>query len=170
MKSKFIGLFKIWSFVLLLCCIAVYTRIVNYNYFIKIDFLFTFIGVLIGFGLTFFTHVVGLIDKLKERFKEDKSGKISTLMNIYSEMKDDIYFLFYSLVLITATKLFSALFIIVKYSECCYIDNFTYTMIKDFKDSFLLSIFILCLLSIKDLIAIAFRLSEYTINPQNEAK
>jgi len=163
---RWLGLFKIGGICFVLSIFIVTTKYVSYVSFISIEFLFTFIAVLIGFGLTFFTHVIGLIEKLKDRYstiknENERVNKVNILMNIYSEMKDDIYFMFYSLIVVIATKIFSGFVVLVciKYS----IDNSFCNWMHYIRDAFLLSIFMLCLLSIKDLIAIAFKLSEHTI-------
>lgn len=150
--------------------VLVGTDCVPCDKFIAFEFLFTFIGVLIGFALSLFTHVVGLIDKLKTKYNAiqdiaERDNKINNVNAIYREMKDDINFMFASLVIIVVVYIVSgilkqAVLMAVFYD---YVSLSCYEILAQIKNAIILSIFFLCIFSIKDLIGISFKLSKYTV-------
>lgn len=127
-------------------------KLIDYSGFIKFDFLFTFIGVLIGFALTLFTYITSMFDKLKDKIKakysgDERSEKLKLLNTLYDEIKDDINFLFYSLLIVAIAFMF-------------------YGRLTDYIEivnSVLMAIFLLSLLSIKDLISVSLNVSKFII-------
>lgn len=162
--NKYVHLCLYWVVALAVSYFIVDSKIIDYKVFVGVEFLFTFIGVLVGFALTLFTHVVGLIDKLKTKYSTiseptEKETKINRLDKIYGEMKDDINFLFLALVLVVVVSLAAGL---VKFYGADLRPSI-FECLQILKSSFILSIFILCIFAIKDLISISFKLSQYTV-------
>jgi hypothetical protein len=67
--------------------------------------LFTYFGVLIGFSLTIYTFGLSMVTDIKsniqklEKLSEDKKDKmLISLLNGFSEIKEDIWLIFYSII------------------------------------------------------------------------
>lgn len=151
-------------FTLSVCFLVISTKCIGYKKFIGADFLFAFIGVLIGFALSLFTHVVGLIGKLKDKYSteirtEEITRKINALHRIYDEMKDDIVFMFISLVVIVIISIISGY---AKFASKQFTHDVLVMLVK-VKESVVLAIFLLNIYTVKDLISISFKLSEYVV-------
>lgn len=119
--------------------------------------LFTYVGVLLGFAITIYTFTLSLVDSIKEgihklenRTEEEKDQMINSMMNGFSEMKDNIMLLFIGLVVIT---IFAMLKLIVN----PFIPDITKYQIPEIA---LLSTFFFCTFSILDLMRSLFNLSE----------
>jgi hypothetical protein len=170
--NKYLILLLYFAAACLLAWIVVISGHIEYQFFVKIDFLFAFLGVLIGFALTLFTHVVGLIERLKTEFEKIpeevvKQNKMNSLDAIYDEMRDDITFLFIALALVVSISIFSgflkdAVLLLWPHASLAFLKELSYA-----KSSILLAVFALSMLSIKDLIQISFKLSRFVIFKKN---
>ncbi|MGI4862586.1 MAG: hypothetical protein ACRYFZ_01595 [Janthinobacterium lividum] len=173
--NKYFALLLYSIAALVLSWVVVNSGHIEYEFFVKIDFLFAFLGVLIGFALTLFTHVVGLIERLKTEFEKItdepiKNNKMNSLDAIYDEMRDDITFLFVALAVVVLISILSgfAKSGIVFFNPC--ISPTRLAKIAEIKPSILLAIFGLSMLSIKDLIQISFKLSRFVIFKKDKVK
>ncbi|GGG91597.1 hypothetical protein [Pedobacter zeae] len=124
------------------------------------DFIFNFLGILLGFSLTIFTFIVSLVEKIKEKgemkFQNDnnKLKKLQSVIDdLYVEIKDDIYFTFLSLIIIALAYLLETSIgdLDLKY----FVINKTGLF-----NSIRLSVFLLNLYAIYDLIIVSFQLSD----------
>ena len=163
-KSNYTVPIIIFILTICVCLLIISTKCIGYKKYIGVEFLFAFIGVLIGFALSLFTHVVGLVGKLKDKYTilpqtPEIQQKIKSLKNIYAEMKDDIMFMFASLVGIVLISILSGY---AKYISA-HVDYETMVLLVKIKDSLVLAIFLLNIYSIKDLISISFKLSKYVV-------
>ena len=123
-------------------------------------FLFNFFGILLGFALTIFTFIVGLVEKIKDKaeikfvYDNNKVEKVQKHIDIlYSEIKDNIWFTFLSLIIIGIIYLFEAKKISLDNPYIVWNKNLFINSIK-------LSLFALNMYAIYDLIIIAFKLSD----------
>lgn len=123
-------------------------------------FLFNFLGILLGFSLTIFTFIVSMVEKVKDRADakfekdEDKKKKLQKIIDsLYTEIKDNIFFNFFSLILIGLSYLLPT-------SQ----DSFSFLNFEFKSDlisnSIKLAIFLLNLYAVYDLIMISFKLSD----------
>lgn len=123
-------------------------------------FLFNFLGILLGFSLTIFTFIVSMVEKVKDRAEikftnnQEKMTKLQRIIDsLYTEIKDNIFFNFLSLILIGIIYLLFNL-----------IPSFTIFNLKIVTDILInaikLSIFVLNLYAVYDLIMISFKLSD----------
>lgn len=125
--------------------------VVSYKTFIDYEFLFTFIGILLGFAITLFTYITSMFEtvkaKLKIKYKDQYQAKVQNLKDLYDEIKDDVNFLFYSLIVVSAFALCA--------KWLAYFETLS--------DSALLTIFYLSLLAMKDLIYVAIEISKFVM-------
>lgn len=171
-KNKLVILFLYWVGAFALSFVLIFYKFLLTDYFNNVEFLFTFIGVLIGLALTLFTHIVSILERVSGNIKVDegqsddkKKNKLDTVNKIYDELWDNIQFLFVSLVLVVLTTLSSGILSQLKVLlPCFFSSDHTLLILFTLKRAFLLSIFILCMLAIKDIIAIALKLSKFIIN------
>ncbi len=161
MINKF---FKILLPIILLFFII---NILLYNYKTNLskindnDFLFVFIGILLGFSITLFPFIVSLTEQLKvkviEKYKDNIEKKLkieSNLRLLFKEVKHNILFIFSTLVFI------SSLYIMQNFSypksNNCFASFFEISLVLK---SLRLTVFILNLYAIYDLIVVTFELS-----------
>lgn len=152
----FIGLFVIS------CVLVKYTNI-NIKSISDNSFLFTYLGIFLGFALTIFTFIVSMVDKIKDAIEKDESKTKaqkeiaqSNILSFYSEIKDDIFLIFYFFLIVTALSLFENVDI-----PFVNISNFFITKIQ-LIIAIKLELFILSLYAIYDLTSSAFKISEAT--------
>lgn len=135
-----------------------YTKI-NVSKISDDSFLFTYLGIFLGFALTIFTFIVSMVDKIKASIEKDDKKTVdekketqNKIISFYSELKDDIYFIFYSFLIVIVISLFE---------NVINIPNFILS-----KDQILiaikLEIFLLSIYAIYDLCSSAFKISEST--------
>jgi len=152
--------------------LVIYTSVCSIAiYFLKFDigkigdneFLFTFFGVMLGFGLTIFTFLIASIEGLRDKGHTKYAGNQieinrinKTISELHTEIKDDIAFTFMSLVII-------GLFIAVNISIPPFrlYSNYVFSQCN-LAMSIKLSLFILNIRAIYDLIAISFKISNPT--------
>lgn len=114
------------------------------------EFLFQFIGILLGFAITIFQFIVSMVEKIKDYHKIEVNGdivKVSKLQTkidrLYKELRENITFVFVSLIII------SVLFVPM---------NIPYRVEKAVH----VSIFLLNLYAIYDLVVVSFSVSNTT--------
>lgn len=114
------------------------------------DFLFQFIGILLGFSITIFQFIISMVERIKENHKQEVKGDDAKLRKfqakldvLYKELREDITFVFASLIII------SVLFIPMP---------FLYHVEKSVR----MAIFILNLYAIYDLVVVSFKVSNTT--------
>lgn len=175
-KNKYWGLLFYFIIAFAISYIIVQCNINGYKQFIEISFLFTFIGVLIGFALTLFTYIVSQVEKIKEKIEAEiiananadmslYNTKKSNLLAIHEEIKDDISVLFWSLIIVVFISISTEPIKCVLEFKMCYI-SFFHKYINFFvviKNSFLFSVFILCILAIRDLINLTLKMAEQSL-------
>ncbi len=140
--------------------------LVSYDYFVKTDFLFTFLGVFIGFALTLYTYITSMFEKMKDLIKEKYKGnqdqidkRLAELPKLHTEIKDNIMYLFYVLIVVVLFSVGDKMLITLS------------THWEEFKfipKSILLTIFLLSIVSLKDLIVTSFTISDFIIKGNDE--
>jgi len=135
--------------------------LVSYDYFIKTEFLFTFLGVFIGFALTLYTYVISMFEKMEDivRFKyennpDELKRRLTELPNLHNEIKDNIKFLLYVLIIVVLLSIGDKLILEL---------NEVFNEALNISKSILLTIFILSVIALKDLIDTSFAISDYII-------
>lgn len=120
------------------------------------DFLFQFIGILLGFALTIFPFIVSMVDRVIERkqieykdFPEKLKVFQTKTKNLFSEIKYNIIFIFYTLLIVSLV----------------YFSNELINPL--IRKSLFSAIFCLNLYAIYDLIIVSFRVSETTAISEN---
>jgi amino acid transporter len=128
---------------------------INFGEFAEPKFLFNYTGILLGFAITLYTFIVSQFSDLKDKIieksnsDEDKTRKLASLKSMYSEVKDNVWFIFICL-------LIAILFYLVPeylYDKC--------PDLKVYTRSTLATLFSLSILSIKDLIGTSFKVAGY---------
>lgn len=132
--------------------------IIKSSVLIEYEFLFTFIGIFLGFAITLFTYLASIFDKILLKLSEQKNTRINKLRGVYNEIIDDIWFLFISLIIIT-------LLIITKSSGKIKCDD----LFNEIENAILLTILIMSFFAIRDLISVSFKISKYIL-PNDEEK
>lgn len=114
------------------------------------EFLFQFIGILLGFAITIFQFIISMVEKIKENHKLEVNGDVDKVSRfqtkvdkLYKELRENIKFVFVSLIII------SILFVPM---------NIPYRIEK----SIHVAIFLLNLYAIFDLVAVSFSVSNTT--------
>ncbi|GBD86691.1 hypothetical protein BMS3Abin03_00612 [bacterium BMS3Abin03] len=164
-KNKLSTVYILIIFIVLFissCLLIKYTNI-NIKVISDNPFLFTYLGIFLGFALTIFTFIVSMVDKIKEAIENDRSktreqkeDTESNILSFYSEIKDDIFLIFYFFVIVTILSLFENIDIpLIK------LDQFFLSKTQ-LIDSIKLGMFILSLYAIYDLTSSAFKISEAT--------
>lgn len=117
------------------------------------DFEFQFIGILLGFALTIFQFIVSLVDKVREKKEieyQSAPEKLILLKSridaLYKEIKENITFIFISLLIISALYLVQ--------SE----DPIVNLIFKSLRSA----VFFLNLYAVYDLIIVSFKVSDTT--------
>lgn len=136
---------------------------INTNQIADNSFLFTFLGIFLGFALTIFTFIVSMVDKIKDAIQSDKSkndeqkeNSQNNIISFYSEIKDDIFLIFYFFVIVIFISLFENV-------NIPYISfNGLWISKVQFIISIKLEIFLFSLYAIYDLTSSAFKISEVT--------
>ena len=138
-------------------------EIINYSYFIDTTFLFTFLGVFIGFALTLYTYITSTFENIKRTInrkykdkEEIRNTKLQLLPVLHTEIKDNILFLIYSLivvVLLAITETYTSTLSL--FGSCCTTQHI--------KNSILFSIFMLSVYALKDLVSTSFAISDFIV-------
>ena len=141
---------------------------VSYDYFIKTEFLFTFLGVFIGFAITLYTYITSMFEKMRdlirEKYKDEPleiERRLKELPKLHAEIKDNIMYLFYALLLV----------VIISVGDKILIElNESWDEVKNIIEALLLTVFLLSILSLRDLIVTSFAISDFIIKGDNEKK
>jgi len=118
------------------------------------SFLFNYLGVLLGFGLTLYTFIVSQYEIVERRIhekyskKSDVENKIQAFIEVCSEVKDDVFLVFLILLFIIIISVIPNDITII-------------TPINEIVEVSLVTCFILSLLAIKDLIFVSFKLADF---------
>ncbi len=167
---KIVKLLIVFIVVFLFSFTTIHYELIDYDFFVETEFLFTFLSVFIGFAITIYTYITSIFDRVKHKIKitysteTDISNKIQILVNVHSEIRDDINFVIVGLISTIAFALSNTL---IERIAC----DWYYVM--EIKHSILLSIFILSIVAIWDLIKVAFIFSDFLAQPdkkKNEEK
>lgn len=160
---KTIRLIGIILVVYALCYPIVLRELVSYHYFVQTEFLFTFIGVFIGFALTLYTYVTSMFENIKTIIRQKyatnipvRDSKLDMLPILHGEIKDDIVFLIYALIAVVVLAISHKFLIKI---ELC---SFYFNML-DIKNAFLLDIFILSVYALYDLVCASFKISKFIV-------
>jgi len=128
---------------------------INFGAFSEPTFLFNYTGILLGFSITLYTFIVSQFSELKDTIKlnakdnNEVAKKMQSLKKVYIEIQDDVWFIFICLIL----ALF--FYLVPEYLYEMYPDTKTYTR------AILSTLFVLSLLSIKDLIGVSFKVAKF---------
>lgn len=148
-------------FCLIISFLVIRFDLVSYDYFIKTEFLFTFLGVFIGFALTLYTYITSMFEKLQDilkvKYKDNPielKARLSELPNLHNEIKDNIMYLFYVLIIVVVLSVGDKLILKLNVFWC----EFQYV-----PNSILLTIFLLSIIALKDLIVTSFAISDFII-------
>lgn len=102
MKAKIIIAFVFVSLFIFSLILIKHTQI-NIALFVDNSFLFTYLGIFLGFAITIFTFIVSMIEKIRDRIEinphktDEEKGKIEKdIINLYKEIKQNIMLIFYS--------------------------------------------------------------------------
>lgn len=161
-KKSVLTIFLIITFII--CCILIKHTNINVEPIAQNTFLFTYLGIFLGFALTIFTFIVSMVDKIKDEIEKDeektnidRKNTQKNILSFYSEIKQDIFLIFFFFIVVTFISLF---------------ENVDIPLIKIFKDYYIskiqiitsikLEIFILSIIAIYDLTSSAFKISEAT--------
>jgi hypothetical protein len=153
-------------FFLIISFLIVRFDLVSYDYFVKTEFLFTFLGVFIGFALTLYTYITSMFEKMQDiiriKYKDNPielKSRISELPKLHTEIKDNIMYLFYVLIIVVVLSVGDKMLLKLN----CFWSEFQYI-----PKSILLTIFILSILALKDLIVTSFAISDFIIKGNSE--
>ena len=151
----FLGLFMICLFLIK------YSKI-NASYVSDNSFLFNYLGIVLGFALTIFTFIVSMVDKIKDGIENDnsktdeqKKSAQNNILQIYSELKDNIYLIFVFFIVVSLFALFDRVDIpFVSIGEKFIVNK------QQIINAVKLEIFGLSLYAIYDLCSSSFKISE----------
>jgi hypothetical protein len=122
------------------------------------DFMFNFLGILLGFSITIFIFLVSVIDRIKENTITDRKipEKLEEeIKDLYFEIKDDIIFNFLSMVIV------ASLYLIESTNIPFFINHHPNVLSKEiFLKSLRCSLFLLNIYAIYDLMSVTFKLSD----------
>ncbi|MBK7106646.1 MAG: hypothetical protein IPH62_15335 [Ignavibacteriae bacterium] len=161
LSPVYIILLFIWLF-FISCALVKHTNI-NIKSISDNSFLFTYLGIFLGFALTIFTFIVSMVDKIKDAIEKDESKTKEqkniaqiNILSFYSEIKDDIFLIFYFFIIVTALSLFENV-------DIPFINTSNFFLSKiQLIVAIKLELFILSLYAIYDLTSSAFKISEAT--------
>jgi ABC-type tungstate transport system substrate-binding protein len=162
-KNKF-RYFVPLAIVFLICDMILYRFNIDIGKINDNDFIFIFTGVLLGFALTIFPFIVTLVDKIREksekRFADNAIKKQNVeirIAQLYSEVKDNIVFIFLSLSIVGFVYILQNIEVkaVLDTLERMFAKSIAYKALR-------LSIFLLNIYAIYDLIAVSFKLSDTT--------
>lgn len=151
-------------FVVFIPCYCIVLReLVSYRSFIKTDFLFTFLGVFIGFALTLYTYLTSMFENMKKIIKQKyannipvRDDKLNQLPLLHQEIKDNILFLIYALIFVVTIAIFD------KKIDAIDLCSF-YFNAPDIKNGFLLTLFVLSVYALYDLVVTSFKISDFIV-------
>ena len=151
------------SLVFAICNAIIYNAHLDIGKINDKDFLFSFIGLLLGFALTIYAFIMSMIDKIRDRIEKEQptQNTISKFKNtateLFDEIKENIYFTFFSLVIVAIMYILKG----VKSPEI-HLGGVYYFSRTMFSSSLKLSLFFLNIYAIYDLIAVSFKISDTT--------
>ena len=125
----------------------------DYGDFGDPKFLFNYLGVVLGFGLTLYTFIVSQYGMVEQRIKElNQSEKVEAkkteFREVCAEVKDDVWVIFIILLLVILSSIVPE-----EYSKRPMIDKIISVTNVTF--------FVLSILAIKDLIQVSFKLADF---------
>ena len=110
---KYIQLLLTVGFVFCLCFYLLSYYKADFKDLSSNQFLIGYLGVLLGFALTFFTFIISMVEKISEKIlkddaisNNDKIKKQEKLLSILSEVKDNIAFVFFCLLICCTFPIF----------------------------------------------------------------
>lgn len=158
--------FKLICIILVTLSLSYYivlNDVVSYQYFIETNFLFTFLGVFIGFALTLYTYLTSMFENMKKIIKtkhsddtKTRDNKLELLPLLHIEIKEDIIFLIYSLVLVVVVAVLNKPLMSI---DLCRFD----IDISNLINASMLSVFFLSILALIDLVRTSFTISDFII-------
>jgi hypothetical protein len=141
----------------------VLSDVVSYQYFIETDFLFTFLGVFIGFALTLYTYLTSMFENMKKIIKTKHSQdisirdqKLALLPLLHIEIKENIIFLIYALVFVVLVAVLNKPIMAI---DLCRFN----IEILDITNALMLTVFFLSILALIDLVRTSFTISDFVI-------
>lgn len=141
----------------------VLSDIVSYQYFIETNFLFTFLGVFIGFALTLYTYLTSMFENMKKIIRtkhvddiDARDKKLALLPLLHQEIKENIIFLIYALVLVVLVAVLNDSIMNI---DLCKLN----IEISDIKNTLMLTVFFLSILALVDLVRTSFTISDFII-------
>ncbi|QDK80888.1 hypothetical protein EXU85_20635 [Spirosoma sp. KCTC 42546] len=137
---------------------------INKTKIVEGEFLFTLLGVLLGFAFTLLTFIISMLDKIKEQVAKDvnktkvaKDNIMKRIGFLHSELRQDIYFIFITFIIVGVSIIAEK--INFPFSE--FINSLGTTKIE-ILNILKFSIFLLNLYVIYDLLEVTFSVSETT--------
>lgn len=122
--------------------------------------LFTYFGVLIGFSLTIYTFGLSMVTDIKSKIdesldfnEEEKTEMKETLVNGFLQIKSDIWFIFYSIILVV-------IFSLLKDIQCPFDWNVEKWMVPE---TINITLFITSTIAIWDIMKSLFNLAEINL-------
>lgn len=135
------------------------------NELLSNSFLITYLGVIIGFGLTIFAFIIAMTEKIAEKLNKstkisriEKKKKAIKIVKIKSEMEDDIRFCFICLIISIFLTIWNKIDL-----PFISIEQYKNFLTKNILlDSLKLTILSLSILAIYDMMSTSFKLSSLT--------
>lgn len=162
---KYSQLFIIVGFVFCVCFYILCHYKTDFKDVSSNQFLIAYLGVLLGFALTLFTFIISMVEKISDKIIKDeiilpeiKVRKQEKLSGMLAEVKDNIAFVFFCL-------LICCIFSIIENIDLPYISitNYREFVTKSLIiNSSKLTIFILSLYAIYDIMIVSFTISDLT--------
>ena len=162
---KYLHLLLIVVIVFTCCFCIIWEYKVDLKDIIGNQFLISYLGVLLGFALTLFTFIIAMVEKISEKLMKDneltiqeKTTKQIMINSTLEEVKDDIKFVFISLLICCFLAIIES-FDIPYIDFSAYRDYFTKISVIN---SLKLTIFLLSFYAIYDIMMVSFIISELT--------
>lgn len=162
MKNRY---FKFFIYLLIIWSIS-YLLIDKINGIGKIELfqitsLFTYFGVIIGFAITIYTFSLSMVSEIREKIQNstiislEKKGELKReLIEGFNEVKEDIWLVFYSIVLLIINKGLSLF----------YVSCFDFLEKQSLVETFNFSLFVLVTIAMWDIMNTMFNLSEINLH------
>lgn len=127
----------------------------------QITSLFTYFGVIIGFAITIYTFSLSMVSEIREKIQNstiislEKKGELKReLIEGFNEVKEDIWLVFYSIVLLIINKGLSLF----------YVSCFDFLEKQSLVETFNFSLFVLVTIAMWDIMNTMFNLSEINLH------